>query len=115
MKFNQAIVARSVLGIVLVSAAACLIAGTASATVPFACPATVAIDLPTTSTGLPAEWSRPRSTLTLVNAWVPVAGTLSCAYGGGPNSPSVTSIYKLTTATCTANSSYTGFVCDRAP
>jgi hypothetical protein len=114
---KRALVSRSILGVIAVSAAVCLIAGTASATasVPFSCPATITIDLPHTTTGLPADWSPPRSTLTVVNAWVAAPGVLSCAYGGGPGSPSVTSIYKLTTATCTGNPARTGFDCDRAP
>jgi hypothetical protein len=114
---TRAFVSRSVLAVVAASAAICLIAGTASATgtVPFSCPATITIDLPHTSTGFPAGWSPARSTLTVVNAWVSTPGVLACAYGGNADSPSVTSIYKLTTATCTGNTAHTGFDCDRAP
>ena len=117
MSPNRAFVSRTLLGLALATAAVCLLTGEASAGggVPYSCPATITIDLPNTSTGLPADWSPPRSTLTVVNARIPVAGTISCAYGGSASSPSVTSIYKITTATCTANAARTGFDCDRAP
>ncbi|MBS2018730.1 MAG: hypothetical protein JST00_38035 [Deltaproteobacteria bacterium] len=89
-------------------------APSASAGAPYNCPATLVVDSPTTLLFPSPEWSSPRTTLPVVNAWVATAGGLSCSYGP-PGSPGVVSIYKNTTATCTPNTARTGFDCDRAP
>ena len=73
------------------------------------------VGLSTTQTGFTPEWSSPRTMLAVVNAWVSSPGVLACGYGGAPDGSQVTQIYKLTTATCTANPAHTGFDCDRAP
>ena len=89
-------------------------AGSASATTTFSCPATLDVGLSTTQTGFTPEWSSPRTMLAVVNAWVSSPGVIACGYGGAPDGSQVTQIYKLTTATCTANAAHTGFDCDRA-